>query len=41
MSGFGLSDDIYLTMVCDFLKEKQDWYLKRFGYAACELWLCS
>lgn len=37
----GIDGDIYLNRVCDFLKEKKEWYLPRFGYSACELWLCS
>lgn len=30
----------YLDNVVSYIKEKDDWYLKRFGYAACELWFC-
>ncbi|KHS78711.1 MULTISPECIES: hypothetical protein [Pectobacterium] len=41
MSDSDLAEDVYLKMVCDFLRDNQEWYLKRFGYAACELWLCS
>lgn len=32
--------DIYLKRVCDFIASKKEWYGKRFGYSACELWLC-
>lgn len=32
--------DIYLRQVCDFIASKKEWYGKRFGYSACELWLC-
>lgn len=36
-----LGSDQYLNDVCAFFRENQDWYLTRFGYAACELWLCA
>jgi len=32
--------DIYLKRVCEFIASKKEWYGKRFGYSACELWLC-
>ena len=32
--------DIYLKRVCDFIASKKEQYGKRFGYSACELWLC-
>lgn len=30
----------YLDNIASYIKEKESWYLKRFGYAACELWFC-
>ncbi|GKW13750.1 hypothetical protein PEC301899_40320 [Pectobacterium carotovorum subsp. carotovorum] len=41
MSDDNLAEEVYFKMVCDFLRDNNKWYLKRFGYAACELWLCS
>lgn len=35
-----MSNISYLDSVVSYIKEKEDWYLKRFGYAACELWFC-
>jgi len=33
-------EDVYFKGVCEFIKERQDWYSTRFSYASCELWLC-
>lgn len=35
-----MDSESYLHNVVSYIKEKEDWYLKRFGYAACELWFC-
>lgn len=35
-----MSSELYLHNVVSYIKENEDWYLKRFGYAACELWFC-
>ena len=41
MSTINPSEDVYFKMACDFLVDNKEWYLKRFAYAACELWLCA